>query len=111
FSDRFRASGHNMLAIICKTPSQAKALYDCLSAPDVYLLNEESTLFREGVVVTTATMAKGLEFDEVIVPDVSSDNYKNEMDRSMLYIACTRAMHRLTVTYSGERSKQLNGLA
>lgn len=102
--DRFRASEHHMLAIICKTPAQAKALNDQLTASDVYLLDEESTFFREGVLITTAPMAKGLEFDEVIVPYVSAENYVNEMDQSMLYIACTRAMHQLTVTYGGAPS-------
>ena len=54
-------------------------------------------------------MSKGLEFDEVIVPDVAQDTYRTEKDRGLLYIACTRAMHRLTVMYAGERSKLLAG--
>jgi len=41
-----------------------------------------------------------LEFDEVIIPFASSRNYATAIDRSMLYIACTRAMHRLTLTFS-----------
>lgn len=102
--DRFRSSDRHMLAIICKTPDQAKALNDQLTASDVYLLDEESTFFREGVLITTAPMAKGLEFDEVIVPYVSVGSYANEVDRSMLYIACTRAMHQLTVTWHGQPS-------
>lgn len=47
-------------------------------------------------------MAKGLEFDEVIIPHAGRKNYKTEIDRSMLYIAVTRAMHRLSLTSSGE---------
>jgi DNA helicase-2/ATP-dependent DNA helicase PcrA len=109
--DRFRASDHHMLAIICKTPSQAKALNDQLTASDVYLLSEESTFFKEGVVITTAPMAKGLEFDEVIVPYVSAHNYRTDMDKSMLYIACTRAMHQLTVTYHGVPSQFLKSIS
>ncbi|WPP52017.1 HelD family protein [Catalinimonas niigatensis] len=109
--DRFRASNHHMLAIICKTPAQARALNDRLAAPDVYLLSEESTFFKEGVVITTAPMAKGLEFDEVIVPYVSLNNYRNDMDKNMLYIACTRAMHQLMVTYHGLSSPFLEGIA
>ena len=109
--DRFRTSNHHMLAIICKTPAQAKTLNDQLTAPDVYLLSEESTFFKEGVLITTAPMAKGLEFDEVIVPYVSDQNYRNDMDKSMLYIACTRAMHQLMVTYHGLSSPFLEGIA
>lgn len=107
--DRFRDSDYRMLAIICKTPSQARALSTKLSAPNVYLLDEKSTYFREGVIITTAPMAKGLEFDEVIVPYASDTHYRDEMDRNMLYIACTRAMHRLTVTYSGIPTVFLKG--
>ena len=50
-------------------------------------------------------MAKGLEFDEVIVPQTNKTNYYSEIDKSMLYVAVTRAMHQLTVTYSGEQSE------
>lgn len=41
----------------------------------------------------------------MIVPQVNEDNYKTDVDRSMLYIACTRAMHELTITHNGELSK------
>jgi DNA helicase-2/ATP-dependent DNA helicase PcrA len=106
----FRTSDHKMMAIICKTQSQAESLNTMLSAPDVYLLTEESTSFREGVVITTVPLAKGLEFDEVVVPYASAEHYQTDTDRSMLYIACTRAMHRLTVTFTKERSPYLTGL-
>lgn len=105
--DRFRVSDHQMMAIICKTQSQIKTLYEKLSAPDVYLLTEESTSFRQGVVITTIPLAKGLEFDEVIVPFATKNNYHSDSDINMLYIACTRAMHRLVVTYTGERVEEL----
>ncbi|MCM3626851.1 ATP-binding domain-containing protein [Paenibacillus glycanilyticus] len=49
-------------------------------------------------------MAKGLEFDQVIVPFASESNYNSELDRSMLYIACSRAMHALAVTMHGTPS-------
>ncbi|WP_416221660.1 ATP-binding domain-containing protein [Rhodohalobacter sp.] len=55
-------------------------------------------------MITSAHLAKGLEFDRVIVPHVSAENYQTAVDRSMLYIACTRAMHRLTLTHTGEMS-------
>lgn len=54
-------------------------------------------------------MSKGLEFDEVIIPEVDRDTYRTENDRGLLYIACTRAMHRLTVMYAGESAKLLAG--
>jgi DNA helicase-2/ATP-dependent DNA helicase PcrA len=116
---RFRSSGHQSLAIICKTPSQAKALKALLPAsaekatagkhaPDVFLLTEESTSFKAGVVITTVPLAKGLEFDEVVVPFVSADQYQTDLDKRLLYIACTRALHQLTLTFTKERSRFLD---
>ena len=43
----------------------------------------------------------------VVVPDVDSDMYANAMDKSMLYIACIRAMHELHLTYFGAGSPHL----
>lgn len=102
--DRFQASAHNTFAIICKTPRQARRLHDKLSRQDrqVQLFGEDSVSFRTGIIVCTAHMAKGLEFDEVFVPEVGADNYHTTQDRHLLYVACTRAMHRLTLTHTGE---------
>ncbi|UPL50055.1 HelD family protein [Hymenobacter sublimis] len=97
----FGGSGHQSLGVICKTPRQAQKAYQALQAPNVHLLTADSTSFKEGVIITTAHLAKGLEFDAVIVPFASARNYKTEVDKSMLYVACTRAMHQLTLTYTG----------
>jgi DNA helicase-2/ATP-dependent DNA helicase PcrA len=65
------------------------------------LLTAYSTTFAGGILVTTAALAKGLEFDEVIVPFATAGNYQTSLDRSTLYVACTRAMHRLSLTHTG----------
>ncbi len=103
--ERYRASGYQSLGIICKTLEQAESLYAELKSPGINLLTPESTSFTNGIIITTAHLAKGLEFDEVIIPFASARNYQTDVDRSMLYIACTRAMHVLTLTYSRERTK------
>jgi DNA helicase II / ATP-dependent DNA helicase PcrA len=100
----FRESGHLSMGVICKTQEQARFIFEHIKATSVYLLTPDSTAFKEGIIVTTAHLAKGLEFDEVIVPFASSRNYNTEVDRRMLYIACTRAMHALSITHSGEVS-------
>ena len=97
----FRSSGRQSLGILCKTRRQAAQVQQALQDPDVQLLTAESTAFKEGIVVTTAYLAKGLEFDEVIVPFASATVYKSEVDKGMLYVACTRAMHQLTLTHTG----------
>ena len=98
----FQTSGYTSLGIICKTLRQAEQVYQSLQGAGVHLLTDESTTFKEGTIITTAHLAKGLEFDEVVVPFASAQTYKTAVDRSMLYVACTRAMHQLTLTYSGE---------
>jgi len=100
----FKNSGHHTLGIICKTREQAAFVNDALNIIDAHLLTAESTSYKEGIVITTVHLSKGLEFDEVIIPFASSRNYHTDVDRSMLYIACTRAMHQLTLTYTKEQT-------
>jgi DNA helicase-2/ATP-dependent DNA helicase PcrA len=102
FVQQFQQSGNQSMGIICKTHQQASALYQQLKSPTVHLLTADSTAFASGSIITTVHLAKGLEFDSVIIPFVSAQNYHTDVDRRLLYIACTRAMHVLTVTYAGE---------
>ncbi|HEX5169685.1 MAG TPA: UvrD-helicase domain-containing protein [Cyclobacteriaceae bacterium] len=105
---KFKDSEHQLLGIICKTQEQAAMLFDEMKGHGIHLLNADSTSFTDGVIITTVHLAKGLEFDEVIIPFASSRNYQTEVDRSLLYIACTRAMHLLTLTYSNDVSGWIN---
>lgn len=100
----FRKSTYKSLGIICKTESQAKDMADKLKAhaDDVHFLSSQSSVFVQGIIITSAHMAKGLEFDEVIVPQADDKNYHSEIDRNMLYVGVTRAMHRLSLTYCGD---------
>jgi DNA helicase II / ATP-dependent DNA helicase PcrA len=100
----FKTSAYQSMGIICKTNEQASYLYNELKSLHLYHLTEESTAFKQGVIITTAYLAKGLEFDTVVVPYASARNYHTPMDKSMLYIACTRAMHELTLTYTKDKS-------
>ena len=99
----FGNSGYTSLGIICKTETQAKALAQKLQVhtDNISLLSSLSSAYTKGIVVTSAHMAKGLEFDEVIVPQADNQNYHSTIDKSMLYVAVTRAMHKITLTYSG----------
>ncbi|MGD9620582.1 MAG: UvrD-helicase domain-containing protein [Mycolicibacterium sp.] len=107
--ERHRHSEHRSLGIICKTADQARNLHHALTAAgaELTLLDYDSTAFAGGVVITAAHISKGLEFDAVIVPGVDDTNYATEMDKCMLYIACTRAMHELHLTHDGRLSPLL----
>ena len=101
----YRKSGYKSLGIICKTEQQARKMADMLKsyANDISFLSSQSSAFVQGFVITSAHMAKGLEFDEVIIPQTDERNYRSEIDKSMLYVAVTRAMHRLTLTFHEAR--------
>lgn len=108
--DSFKKSDYKSLGIICKTEHQAKQISEKLRtyADDVYFLSSQSSAFIQGIIITSAHMAKGLEFDEVIVPYADSKNYSTEIDKSMLYVAVTRAMHKLTLTCWGSVTGLIN---
>lgn len=101
----YRKSGYKSLGIICKTEQQARKMADMLKsyANDISFLSSQSSAFVQGIVITSAHMAKGLEFDVVIIPQTDERNYRSEIDKSMLYVAVTRAMHRLTLTFHEAR--------
>lgn len=99
-------SGKNAaLGIITKTNQKAKELYEILKTEQsVNLITPESRRFQNGVSVTSIQMAKGLEFDQVVVWDADNITYCTDMDLRLLYTACTKAMHKLTLIYTGERT-------
>ncbi|MFK1812334.1 HelD family protein [Bacteroides fragilis] len=103
----YRKSTYKSLGVICKTETQAKVIADELKqyADDIHFLSNQSSAFVQGIIITSAHMAKGLEFDEVIIPEADDNNYHSEIDRSMFYVAVTRAMHRLTLTYSISKTR------
>lgn len=103
------------LGILCKSNDEAKLLYLWLKRqwkdrPHLHLLDCEGTEFYDGLMVSSVAMAKGLEFDAVIIPGADCENYRSDYDRGLLYVACTRAMHRLTVLYSGGPSPFLSSV-
>ncbi len=126
----FRTGKNVSLGIILKTDAAAKDMYEVLAgydgveenqveenqvegngeeACDISLLTRESTSFQNGISITSVRMSKGLEFDEVLIPQADCRTYTSDFDRGLLYIACTRAMHRLTLTYSGKETEFISG--
>ncbi|MNJ68118.1 Helicase IV [compost metagenome] len=64
-------------------------------------MTHNSIEYKQGVVVIPAYLAKGIEFDAVLVYDASTRVYGYESLRRLFYTACTRAMHHLQL-YSVE---------
>lgn len=84
----YRKSGYKSLGIICKTEQQARKMADMLKsyANDISFLSSQSSAFVQGIVITSAHMAKGLEFDEVIIPQTDERNYRSEIDKCLILI-------------------------
>ena len=103
----FKKSTYKSLGIICKTEMQAQEITEKLKSytDNLFFLSHQSTAFAKGIIVTSSHMAKGLEFDEVIIPQANDTNYNTLIDKSMLYVAVTRAMHKLTITHWGKPSR------
>lgn len=101
----YTEQGYESMAIICKTQQDAQRVHARLkSALDINLVKPHDGVVEKGVMVIPSYMAKGLEFDAVIVYGADKENYSSEFDRKLLYVACTRALHQLVLYYSGEKS-------
>lgn len=101
----YMAQGYESIAILCKTVSEAKKLYESIKdSLNISLIVSNEQELSKGITITPVYLAKGLEFDVVFVYNADRDNYKDELDRRLLYIACTRALHRLVLYYKGEKS-------
>ena len=96
---------YTTVAIICKTKAEAEKLYSHLNGHiEVNLLTEQSKTFISGIIITTSYLAKGLEFDVVFVPSVNKEYYHTSIDKQVLYVACTRALHVLQLYSYSELS-------
>lgn len=92
-------SKYKSLAIITKDRLMAENLYKKLeSIYDLSLLTIDSKNFRKDFVIAPSYLAKGLEFDSVIVYN-NLDNPFKEVDKYLYYIACTRCQHELHLYY------------
>ncbi|GGH77001.1 DNA helicase-2/ATP-dependent DNA helicase PcrA [Pullulanibacillus pueri] len=100
--------GHETIAVICKTAKESDAAYDALSkAFDVRLVTKKTSTFEKGILVLPSYLAKGIEFDAVLIYNASKDIYTQASEAKLLYTACTRAMHELHLFSIGEKSSLL----
>lgn len=102
-----KADGIDSIAIITKTAAESRQALESLQLEGfeaLQLITKETVTYQNGVMVVPVYLAKGIEFDAVLVYDASSEAYGRENERKLLYTACTRAMHRLYLYATGEWS-------
>lgn len=69
----------------------------------VKVLHSDEELPATGVILLDLPLAKGLEFDHVVVPDATGKSYPDTpLARRRLYTALSRATHKVTVLAHGE---------
>jgi len=92
-----RANGHHSIALICKTTAEAITMQQALKEKKIasQLLTEDESINQDLLLVVPSHLAKGLEFDAVIVAAFDTPFYDTKVDRKLLYVALTRAMHEL----------------
>ena len=106
-----RAEPTASVALIARHPEQARLYYEALAeaeVPSLRLVADQDFAFTPGIDVTDVRQTKGLEFDIVILLEVTDASYPASDDaRRLLHVAMTRAAHQLWVTYTGVASTLL----
>ena len=100
-----KSKQYKTIAMICKTVEESekiKKLLDKRENINAKLLNSEDVNYTGGTVIVPSYMAKGLEFDAVIVTSLYEDYRLKELDLKLLYVAMTRALHSLDVVCCGK---------
>ena len=104
--------GNHSIAIICKSSRKvSRPMKPYQASMNIKLLKVGSIEYEQGVVVIPSYLAKGIEFDAVIIYDASEQVYGDESLRRLFYTACTRAMHYLQLYTVGEPSPFLRNVA
>lgn len=84
-------------AIITKDYKEAEELYDKLKDNiSISLVDANTKKFKKDLIVIPAYIAKGLEFDSVIIYNDRNNSYRKN-ERNLLYVACTRCQHELYI--------------
>ncbi len=90
------------LAIICKDVYHANEIYQKLIQSkdkiNRQIINHDEDNYESGLLILPIEKAKGLEFDSVIIAEMTDEKYKiDELDIRLFYVAVTRALHKLYI--------------
>lgn len=94
--------GDGLTAIVVNSWEAMKWLSSRLDER-VKVLHADEELPASGVILLDLPLAKGLEFDHVVVPDATGKSYPDTpLARRRLYTALSRATHKVTALAHGE---------
>ena len=103
-------NNYKSIAIIGKDMSECKELEKKISKirNDVKLIQGKDSEYNAGISIVPSYLAKGLEFDCVIIANANKEKYEdNSLDKKLLYVTITRAMSKLDVFFVGEMTELL----
>ena len=109
----YKEKGYKTIGVISKTELLSNYINNDLVDLGVVVpnVNEAADLSDEKFRICTISnqLAKGLEFDAVIINNANENIYSSEnvLDMKLLYVAITRALHELDIVYSGKLTKPL----
>lgn len=110
----YKNKGYKTIAVISKTNLLSRYLNDDLAERGIIIpnvsINDDLSDEKFRICTISNQLAKGLEFDAVIINNACEDIYssQNNLDMKLLYVAITRALHELDIVYSGELTKPLS---
>lgn len=94
---------HGIAAVVVPWKSQARRVQAILGDDAPHLMGKTDSLPEEGVILITLELAKGLEFDHVIVPDANPELFPDEpLARRRLYTTISRATRRVELLACGK---------
>ncbi len=101
----FQAKGYKSIGIVTKNNAIARDLHSKVSVVNeqINLIDDNIDAYDNKVCIISAFNSKGLEFDAVIIID-SEKYYSTDIDRHIMYVASTRALHKLCVLSIDESS-------
>lgn len=111
--DALRAEGFASIGVITKTAAESEEAYNLLTqqgSEGIKLITKNTPTFEKGTLILPVYLAKGVEFDAVLIYDASAETYHRESERKLFYTACTRAMHRLLLFATGEWTPFIRGM-
>jgi DNA helicase II / ATP-dependent DNA helicase PcrA len=109
--EMYKENGFKSIGIITRTTKEANEVYSFLKDKvEVKAIIRDEDEYINGTLVIPAYLAKGLEFDVVLIYNAGNENYNCEEERLLFYTACTRALHKLCVYYTGRLTPLLDGM-
>lgn len=110
----FKERDCKSIGIITKSERDSISLYHALQQEDdnedLHLITSDTLSYQGGISILPVGLAKGLEFDGVIMWNASDQEFKNNrFDAKLLYVALSRPLYYLHILYQGNLTPLLKG--